>query len=130
MRPTARHLVTCNGGVKQIFPRPAEPFEDAERKLGIAVLDFRVLRIGPVGQKADAITFDSEARAERSATLLYVQVGIVKDRSSRVPELRRSPARPWQTVIIPADFGIVLRRPQGDQIEFCLVLHVGFESLG
>src|SRR6266850_1921599 len=46
---------------------PAEPFQDAERKLGIAVLDFRVPRIGPVGQEADAITFDSEARAERSA---------------------------------------------------------------
>ena len=39
-------------------------------------------------------------------------------------ELRRSPAWPWQTVIVAADFRIVLRRAHGDQIEFGLVLHV------
>ena len=72
---------------------------------------------------------DAEAGAERAATFLYRQAGVVEDRRSRVPEFRRSPAWPRQAVIIAADFGIVLRCPQGDQVELRLVLHVGFEAL-
>ena len=47
-----------------------------------------------------------------------------------MPEFRRSPARPRQAVVIAADFGIVLRRPQRDQIEFGLVAHMRLEPLG
>ena len=45
-------------------------------------------------------------------------------------ELRRSPARPRQAVIVAADFRIILRSPHGDQIELGLVLHVSLEPFG
>src|SRR5215510_180224 len=46
-----------------------------------------------------------------------------------MPELRRAPTWPWQTVDVTADFRIVLRRAQRDHIEFGLISHVAFESL-
>src|SRR3979411_1721152 len=73
---------------------------------------------------------NAKTGAERRASCLYRQIGVVEYRSSRMPEFRRPPARPRQTVVIAANFGIVLWRPECDQIEFCLVLHVGFEALG
>src|ERR1700730_7716866 len=67
---------------------------------------------------------------ERNAAFLHRQIGVVEDRRARMPELRRSPAWPGQTIIISTDFRIILRRPQGDQIELGLVLHMSLEPLG
>src|SRR5713226_3867931 len=124
---------------------PAEPLEDAESELGITIPDFRAGRVGAFGEQIFMLflfdllpifhnlaldhALNAEAGAERPTTFLHRQAGVVEYRRSRVPEFRRSPAWPRQTVIIPADFGIVLRCPQGDQVELCLVLHVGFEAL-
>ena len=124
---------------------PAELLEDAECELRITIPDFRAGRVGAFGEQIVMLVLfdllaifhnlaldhalDAEAGAERSATFLHRQTGVVEYRRSRVPEFRRSPAWPRQAVIIAADFGIVLRCPQGDQVELGLVLHVGLEAL-
>ena len=46
-----------------------------------------------------------------------------------MPELRRAPTWPRQTVEVAADLRIVLGRAQRHQIEFMLVPHVGFQPL-
>ena len=47
-----------------------------------------------------------------------------------VLEFRRSPTWPRQAVVVAADFGIILRRPQRNQIKFGLVFHMRLKSLG
>ena len=46
-----------------------------------------------------------------------------------MPDLGLSPTRPGQPVIVATDLRIVLRRPEADQVEFRLVLHMCLEAL-
>ena len=46
-----------------------------------------------------------------------------------MPDLRRAPARPRQTVVVAADLRIVLGRAQRHQIELLLVPHVRLQPL-
>ena len=109
---------------------PAELLEHAERELGISVLDLGADRIGAVGEQADPVALDAETRAERTAAFLHRQIGVVEHGRAGVLEFRRSPARPRQAVNFAADFRIVLRRAQRDDIELGLISHVRFEPLG
>ena len=125
---------------------PAELFEHGQGELGISVLDFGADRIGALGEEIVVIlpfdllpvlhhlafddAFDTEPGAERAAAFLHRKIGVVEDRRAGMLELRRSPARPRQAVIVAADFRVILRRPHGHQIEFGLVLHVSLEPFG
>src|ERR1700730_1072331 len=107
------------------------------------VFDFGAGRIGALGEEIVVLllldllavfhhlalddALNAKPGAERAAAFLHRQTGVVKDWRARMLELRRPPAWPRQTVIVAADFRIILRRPQGDQIEFGLVLHVRLE---
>src|SRR5205085_9138064 len=84
---------------RQIFV-PAELLEHRIRELGITVLDFRADRIGALGQHVDAVALDSEAGAERTAAVHYVQRGVVEQRGPGVLQLRFAPAGPRQSVVI------------------------------
>ena len=72
---------------------------------------------------------DAKARAKSAAAVSDRQIGVVEDGRTGMPECRGSPARPRQTVVIAADFRVVLRRPHRHQVEFALVFHVRFEAL-
>ena len=72
---------------------------------------------------------DTETRAERTAAVLHMQVRVVERMRSGMPEFRRAPARPWQTVIVAADIGQVGRSAQRYQVELVLVLHMRLEAL-
>ena len=71
--------------------------------------------------------FDTEARAESAATVHHVQIGIVERVGSGMLEFRRTPARPWQAVVV------ALARPilgaQRDKVEVLLVRHVQLQAL-
>src|SRR6185503_10120368 len=96
----------------QLFRRqvavPAELLQDAERELGIAVLDLAIFRVGPFGEQVDLarravrqllLAFDAEAGAEHAAAVHDREIGVVEERRPRMLDLRRTPAGPRQAVI-------------------------------
>ncbi len=109
---------------------PSELLEHGQGELGIAILNFRALRVGAVSEEADPVALDAEARAERAATFLDRQIGVVENRRAGMLELRRAPARPRQAVHFAADLRIILRRAQRDHVELGLIAHVCLEPLG
>src|SRR5258707_12253984 len=80
---------------------PAELLEDAESEFRITIPDFRAGRVGTFGEQivmlvlfdllpifhnlALDLAFDAEAGAERSATFLHRQTGVVEYGRFRVP---------------------------------------------
>src|SRR6202022_2376814 len=96
---------------------PTELLEHAEGELRISVLDFRAGGIRALGEQVVVLllfdflpvfhhlaldnAFDTEAGTEGAAAFLHVQVGVVEDRRPRMFEIRRSPAWPRQTIIVP-----------------------------
>src|ERR1700719_3255867 len=124
---------------------PPELLQHAEGELGIPVLDLEAHRIGAVRKQVfvhlllDLLTvhhdlafddaLDAEARAKSGAAVRDGQIGVVENGRAGMPKRRRSPARPWQTVVVTADLRIILRRSHGDQVEFVLISHMRFETL-
>src|SRR5580692_7934407 len=72
----------------------------------------------------------SEPGSERGPSFFHRKICVVEDRRAGVPELRRSPARPRQAVVVAADFGVVLWRPHRDKLELGLVAHMRLEPFG
>src|SRR4051795_10920067 len=107
---------------------PSKLLEHAQGELGIAVLDLRALRIGAFGKEGDAIALDAEARAERAATFLHRQVGVVENRTAGMLQFRRAPAWPRQAVDFAAHLWTVPRCAQRDDVELGLVSHVRLEA--
>src|SRR5262245_15860027 len=73
---------------------------------------------------------NAEAGSKRPSALPHRKIGVVKDATSRMSEFRCSPAWPRQAVIVTTNLGIVLRRAHRNQIELCLISHMGLETLG
>src|SRR5262249_59058502 len=86
---------------------------------GVAVLEFGAERVGVLGQKVVLLLaavrerdlpFQAEAGAERAAAVHHMEISVVERMGAGVPQLRRAPTRPWQTVIVAADFRNSLSR--------------------
>ena len=81
---------------------PAQLLQDAERELGITVLDLGVLRVIAVAEQADLalgavgerfLALQAKAGAEGAAALLDRQVRVVEQRRARMLELGRAALR-------------------------------------
>ena len=106
---------------------PAQYFEQVGGKLGVPVLDLVTHQIGAVGQQAYLLALHPEAGAEVEFAFGYRSTGVIQVRGSGVSQLRGTPARPGQVIVL-AGGGAALGL-QGGEVEGVPVLLVALQPL-
>src|SRR6185369_2506016 len=89
---------------------PTQLLQDPHRKFWIAVLNLRTGKKRAFREKRLAIALCSETGAESVAAVHGSCIGVIQNRRSRMPDLRRAPARPGQPIIVATNFWIVFGR--------------------